>query len=589
MTPKLPASGFFVSYLGMKYVVLAIVCLTCALCEAQLPADPNATPTWEETISFYRKLTNEQPKAKLTTIGKDDNGSPIHLFVISSDGAFSPDNAKSMGKGVLFINNAIHPGEPCGVNASMMLADKLLNDPSFATYLESTVICIVPIYNVSGAQRRGAHSRANQKGPIEYGFRGNAKNLDLNRDFIKMDSQNAWALTKALRNWDPDVFVDTHTTDGADHQYPMTLLAAQDDRLEHPLKDFMNDTFKPMLYEHMEQKELKMCPYFWPRKDVPDNGIIGFDDSPRYSSGYATLHNSISFVTEAHMLKPFPLRVEATYELLIGMLKVMSEKGEDLRIARHLAKDVVGSTSSFSFNHELNESDSVMLNFAAVKHSYMSSPLTGAETYRYFPEDHITIDVPYFDAFVPSLKVAKPEAYIIPQEWTDVIDRLAWNQVPMSKLQEDEIITVSAQRIADMETGKTPYEGHYLHYEIKTETEQIQRAFRKGDVRIPMGNETDRFVVEVLEPRSIDSYFAWGFFDSVLQQKEWYSTYVFEEKALDMLANDESLRMAFEKKKASDTEFANNGRDQLYWLYKRSPHYERTDHVVPVYRVENAE
>ncbi|MCB0684129.1 MAG: hypothetical protein KDC32_24970, partial [Saprospiraceae bacterium] len=125
------------------------------------------------------------------TYGDTDAGFPLHLAILSIDGDFDPVSLRKKGKRILFINNAIHPGEPCGVDATMMLLQDYLLDPARREALENVVVIAIPFYNIGGGLNRGSFSRANQEGPIEYGFRGNARNLDLNRDFIKCDSRNA--------------------------------------------------------------------------------------------------------------------------------------------------------------------------------------------------------------------------------------------------------------------------------------------------------------------------------------------------------------------------------------------------------------
>ena len=568
--------------------IVAAVILTAILlhAHAQIGVSANTTPTWEETIAFYQSLADEHSGADLLEIGHDDCGIPIHLFVLSNGSGTDPESSRKDGKNILLINNAIHPGEPCGVNASMRLAKGLLDDAGLQGLIDKTTVCIIPMYNISGAERRGCCSRANQVGPDEYGFRGNARNLDLNRDMIKMDSRNAQALIKVIRDWDPDVFIDTHTTDGSDHQYTMQLLATQDDRLNPSIQAFMSETFNPQLYAWMDSAQVKMCPYFWPKKDVPNNGLIGFDDSPRYSSGYTTLFNIFGFVTEAHMLKSFPERVDATYQLELAILDVMARRGKEMRSARLRASDIDDRSTGFRFNHKLDKLDSLMIPFDSYKFNYYTSAVTGVETYRYFPEDPITIETPYFDTYVPQVEVSKPAAYVIPQEWREVIQRLRWNQVPMQTIQHDTAISVQAYRIVDMTTSEQPYEGHYVHSDIRVEKESLDLELRAGDMMVPVSGRTARFVVEVLEPQSSDSYFAWGFFDSVLQQKEWFSPYIFEDKAKQMLLDDKDLKKEFEAWRVKDPERIKNGWAQLYWLYQRSSHYERTANLYPVYRLE---
>ena len=147
----------------------------------------NTTATYQETIAFYKNLSDAFPQLQLTTHGMTDVGLPLHTAVLSMDGDFDPISIRKKNKNILFVNNAIHAGEPCGVDASMMILRNYLEDKSLQKFLEHTVIVVIPMYNLGGVLNRNSHTRTNQNGPESYGFRGNAKNLDLNRDFIKCD------------------------------------------------------------------------------------------------------------------------------------------------------------------------------------------------------------------------------------------------------------------------------------------------------------------------------------------------------------------------------------------------------------------
>ena len=69
------------------------------------------------------------------------------------------------------------------------------------------------------ALNRNSTTRTNQNGPESYGFRGNARNYDLNRDFIKSDTKNAKTFAQIFHLVQPDVFIDNHVSNGADYQY----------------------------------------------------------------------------------------------------------------------------------------------------------------------------------------------------------------------------------------------------------------------------------------------------------------------------------------------------------------------------------
>jgi hypothetical protein len=189
----------------------------------------NYTPTYQEIIDFYNTIAQKSGFIQVTTFGSTDSGFPLHEIVLSKHG-FDPKQIKSTNLPVLLINNGIHPGEPCGIDASMIFARNILQTAMLDSVLDKMVIVIIPVYNIGGCLNRSSTSRANQNGPDSYGFRGNAKNYDLNRDFIKADAANTRSFYTVFKKWDPDIFVDTHTSNGADYQYTMTLIATQIDK-----------------------------------------------------------------------------------------------------------------------------------------------------------------------------------------------------------------------------------------------------------------------------------------------------------------------------------------------------------------------
>ena len=242
-------------------------------------------------------------------MGESDFGLPIYVCVLNGDGDSLKTFKKARKSTTLLINNAIHPGEPDGVNACLIWINAWIKNGKSK---DIPVIGIIPAYNVGGMMNRSGTSRANQDGPEEYGFRGNAKNLDLNRDFIKMDSKNMFTFAKIYHALDPDVFVDTHVSNGADYQYTMTYIASVKERMAPSLAKLMHQVMIPKLKEASSSKGFDLIPYVNLKDEVPQNGMTVFNDLPRYAMGYASLMNAISFTTETHMLKSFPERVKST-------------------------------------------------------------------------------------------------------------------------------------------------------------------------------------------------------------------------------------------------------------------------------------
>ena len=571
----------------ISFIFFAIVCYTTnAQPEGGYPYLKNKTYTYQETQEIYKSLAEKYETAEFYPGGKSDVGLDINVFIISGDKDFSPKSLQEKNRSILLINNAIHPGEPCGVDASIKLAYDLLKDDKYAKLLEQTVVCIIPFYNVGGGLNRSCCSRANQNGPEEYGFRGNFKNRDLNRDFIKCDTKNAQIFTQIYHTCRPDVFIDTHTTNGSDFQYTMSLIASQPDKLNPYLRDYLRKFMLPDLYKDMKKKKKEIVPYVYNYKNTPDDGIKDYLDSPRYSTGFSALFNAFGFVTEALKYKPYKDRVEHTYEFLLSTLKWMDENHDELKIVRKKAIDNVIAQTEFELAWMLDTTQFTQIEFKGYETAYVESEFGNKERYLIYNQGKpYTKKINYYSKYKSTETVTKPTAYIIPQAYSNIIQRLKWNKVNMNRLSRDTLVEVEMYYINNYKTVKQPYEGHYLHYNVETETKIMPVKFYKGDYVVFVNQPSNRYIVETLEPKGVDSFFAWNFFDGILQQKEWFSPFSFETTAKEMLLNDSQLRTEFDQKKKEDEEFAKSRNKQLFYLYKKSPYYEDTHNRYPVARL----
>ncbi|MDQ0636909.1 hypothetical protein QF042_000474 [Pedobacter sp. W3I1] len=540
------------------------------------------TTTYTAAIAYYENLTKAYPEAKLFTYGSTDFGKPLHVLVLSRDRVFDPSEIRKHDKRILLINNGIHPGEPEGVDASMMLARDLLKAGKLP---KDVVICIIPLYNIDGSFSRSGTSRANQNGPVAYGFRGNSKNLDLNRDFIKTDSKNSEAFQQIFNTWQPEIFVDTHTSNGADYQYVMTLIPTQKDKLNPILADYLTKTLVPDLYTGMEKMGYPMIPYVNSIGETPESGITGFIDPPRYSTGYTTLHNTIGFMPETHMLKSYDLRVDATYKLLQTYIQIVERDARIIGENKRKADEFVAAQKEFPLEWKLNKTEVNDLTFKGFEAGQKPSTVSGADRLYYDRSKPYTKTIKEWNKFEPALSVQKPVAYIIPKAWDRVITLLKLNNVKLRVLKADQKIEVESYYIGDFKTGTRPYEGHYLHSGVKVNPVKQNMQYYAGDFVVYVNQPVNRYIVETLEPQATDSYFNWNFFDSILDMKEHYSAYVFEDTATELLKNNPELKSKLEAKKASDAEFAKNAAAQLDFVYKNSDYYEKTHNRYPVARL----
>jgi Zinc carboxypeptidase len=569
----------------MRVLVLSVFVAVAYPLLAQWRFERDSTVTWEQAIARYQELDSMHTGARLIEIGKDDDGSPIHVFVISDGSGFTPDSVRAAGKNILWITNGIHPGEPDGIDASLLLAQAILESDQLMGLTVNTAVCIVPVYNVWGAKQRQRSSRPDQNGPPVHGVRASAVNLDLNRDFIKADASNTRVLEAALVRWDPDIYFETHVSDGADHQYVMELLTTQKDKLSAPLSLFMTGRLIPDLYQWMERKNILMCPYFETRKETPEEGLIGFYDSPRYSTGYNTLFDRIGILAESHMLKPYADRVNATFQLMLATLAAMNEQSEELEEARRASKSSTASTEEIGLNWRLDTTKVEQIPWLGFEAIREPSPVSGLPRLRYDRNQPTRIKVPWQDTYRPAIVKQKPMGYLIPHAWKDIAERLRAQGVQVVQLTEPTAYNVEEYTIADLMTVQQPTEGHYLHHDVTCTMTRRDYVVQPGDYFVSMRQVWDRCVMEVLEPEGEDSYFAWGFFDAILQQKEWFNTYLFEDIAAELLAKDPVLKAALEAERASDAEFAKDAWAQLFFVFQHSPYADSAHRKYPVLRV----
>ncbi|WP_459211200.1 M14 family metallopeptidase [Aquimarina rhabdastrellae] len=540
------------------------------------------TPTYPEVITFYQKLADQYPSIQLEAIGMTDSGHPLHLVTFDPDQNFNFETLHQK-KNVLLINNGIHPGESDGIDATMLLMRDLAQ--GHVTSPKNTIITAIPIYNIGGALNRNSTTRTNQNGPKSYGFRGNARNYDLNRDFIKNDTKNAQAFAKVFHHVQPDVFIDNHVSNGADYQYTLTHLFTQHNKLHHQLGQYLKNELQPQLENHLSEKQWDITPYVNVWGTTPDKGFSQFLDTPRYSTGYTTLWNTLGMMVETHMLKPYKKRVDGTYELMKSMIEIIEKDASKIKQLRSSALASFTKEKTYPILWKVDTTRYSKFDFKGFNGDYIPSEITGANRLKYYRDQPYQKTIKYKDYFKATKNISIPEAYIIPQGWWPVIERLQLNKVEMHQLQKDSTIQVESYRIADYKTRNTPFEGHYLHYNTNVSANNENIHFSKGDWVVPTNQSAFRYVLETLEPEATDSFFNWNFFDTILQQKEGFSPYVWEDKALAILKTDANLKMSFEQKKTQDSSFASNWYAQLDWIHKHSAHYEKAHLQYPIYRI----
>lgn len=546
-------------------------------------SDGTETSTYEETIIYYKTLAKAYPQISIEEIGETDSGNPLHLITFSASEEF---NFKKLSdKNIILINNGIHPGESDGIDASMMLFRDIVQDSEKIKELENVVLTVIPIYNVGGALNRNSHTRANQNGPKEYGFRGNARNFDLNRDFIKTDTKNARTFAQIFHLVKPAVFIDNHVSNGADYQYAITHLFTQHNKLGNDLGVFIESKMRPSIETSLLEKDIIITPYVNVWRNTPKAGFSQFFDSPRYSTGYATLFNTLGMMVETHMLKPYKQRVEQTYALMETLIDFTLKNSNEIKTLRENAVAQLLEKDTYPISYNLDKNKFATYEFKGYEDSYIDSKVTNGKRLFYDKTKPYSTPIKYYNEFTVSNEIKIPKGYILKQGWWKVLDRLNDNNIEYTVFNKDTTLAVKEQHIKDYNTSTHPYEGHYPHNSTVVTSTQKTITFKKGDIYIPVNQFGARYIMETLEASATDSFFNWNFFDSILQQKEGYSAYVFEDIAEELLKENKSLRDSLQSKMATDDKFSKKPRAQLDFVYKNSPYYEPAHLRLPIYKV----
>ncbi len=561
------------------------------------------TPRYAETMAYCRRLAEASPMIHLASFGKSAQGRELPLLIVDRDGFTDPASIHAAGRTLLLIQACIHAGECEGKDAGMMLIRDLAitgtdrRKSSFppvpAGLLDRVSVVFIPVFNVDGHERFGPFNRINQNGPVEMGWRSTAVNLNLNRDFLKADAPEMKAWLQMFNAWMPDFFIDTHTTDGADYRYVLTYLVEVYGGMDEGLTAWSKETFIPGMEEHMKRAGFPVFPYVGFRNwHDPRSGLITEVAPPMLSQGYTALRNRPGLLIETHMLKPYKQRVEATYECILAAIGILARESKTLNgkvaEADRYVSDEGFLRTPFPLRFETRKDDSTLVEFLGVKYTSEKSDLSGGEWFNY-SKDPETMTLPYFSSTHPSLTVSLPYAYIVPAEWTEVIDRLKLHGLRMVPLSRETAVEVSSCRLKNPSWQQNPYEGRHtlnrIEYDEFTET----RTFAAGSMLVEVMQPAGRIIPHLLEPKGNGSLLSWGFFDAIFEQKEYGESYVMEKLAREMLARDPALRKEFGEKMAADSLFAKNPRLILNWFYNRSAWADPRKGVYPVGRIFDKE
>lgn len=537
------------------------------------------SPNYEETFAWLDKLIAQTDKLKKVSLGKSPQGRDIWMIIASSEGADTPAILAENGKPSVLVQAGIHSGEIDGKDAGMMLLrDIVLGDKG--ALLDNANLLFVPIFSVDGHERSSQYNRVNQRGPVNMGWRTTSNNLNLNRDYAKADTLEMQHMLQAINEWQPDLYIDIHVTDGIDYQYDVTFGYNLPQGLSPATYAWLEKSYRPAIESTLTSQGHIPGPLVFAIDNTDiTKGMSLWNPSPRYSNGYGDARHLPTILIENHSLKPYKQRVLGTYVMLEATLKTVAKQATKLKSAIKQDKFRYPARVTLTWK-EVQQKQS--WDFKGIEYRMEESPISGNEIVRWTGIAKLYPHLPVIGDTVPDISVTRPSAYYIPPQWTEVIERLHIHGIRMTRLTQPTEMKLQQYELSSPKFSSKDYEGRQT---VKTDAklEPIETKLPSGTVIIDTHQPLGDLAILLLEPQSPDSLLQWGFFNPIFTRTEYIENYAVEPLAAQMLKDDPKLQRAFDKA-LKDEEFAADPKARLRWFYERSPYYDNQYQKYPVLR-----
>ena len=538
------------------------------------------TPSYAQTLAYLQQLQQAAPgKIKLENFGVTPEGRPMTVVIASGDGTFTPDAARAAHKPIVLLQAGIHPGEIEGKDAGLMLLRDIAVTGKYPHLLDHVVLVYIPVFSVDGHEHSSPYNRINQNGPDSMGFRGQSQYLNLNRDYVKADAPEMLAWLKLWQTWLPDFLIDVHTTDGADYQYDLTWYTEDPHKLDPAIVSWQHKTIVDNAMPAYE-KHGHLASIYLEFKDGrdPRKGIENFGSGPRFSTGYAALQNRPALLVETHMLKSYAVRVYAVYDLLHVLLDDINRDPTALLAATSKADaDTIARAEDAKAQVPLTfklDPTSTPFELKGYAFTQTHSDISNDIWIQYDPTKPETYRIDNQNGLLPDLSITPPAAYVIPGEWTTIIDKLDAHGIAYRRIGHTmKKVDAEAYQLDQPTWASEPFEGHLMLRSFSLRTVPVETTLSPGSIIVPLNQRAANVAIALLEPQAPDSLLRWGYLNTIFETKEYGEPRVLEKLARDMMAKDPKLKAEFEQKLHDDPAFAANSRARLEFFFERSPWY----------------
>lgn len=569
--------------------------LTLFLLAACTPKDADLTTTFEKsnyletddyegTVAYAKQLARQFKEVHYQTIGTTVTGREVPLLIVDKDGYTKPKKIRKSGRCIILVESCIHPGEPNGKDAMFLLIRNMLRGRENADLLDDFSFLFIPVLSPDGLANFSPFNRINQNGPKQMGWRVNAQGLNLNRDFTKLDTPELRGFATLFNEWQPDLFFDTHATNGADYQYVTTYSIEDFGNYDAGLSYWLSRVWEPKIRVAMSELGMPITRYieFHPWGD-PTAPLYDESFSAMFSEAYTTARNCPGILLETHMLKPYKDRVLSTYHMIVETLRIVAADKANFQNALAEAKKNDLSLKELPINMQSELNDTLWVDFLGYHFDTVQSDVTGGWYYAYDTTRPETRRIRRIRATRPEKTLSVPKEYIIPAQYQEVIDIVKAHGFDINYLKSEKTLKVSTYRFDNVEFMPQPSEGRcrVARFDAQEITKDV--TFPKGSAVVKTSQNGVRLLMNLLEPEMQGSLFEWGFFNHVLQRVEYFEVYKMEPMAKEMLAADPFLKEQFEAWKAG---FPKDRQPSQYailnWFYERSPYCDKNYLMYPI-------
>jgi hypothetical protein len=479
-------------------------------------SDYQATSRHADVMAFCERLAKESPLVRLGELGDSHEGRKLPLLVLADPPVATPQAAARTGKLIIFAMGNIHAGEVDGKEALLMLARDLALAKE-RPLLKDLILVFAPIFNADGNDKLG-NNRPSQAGPPQVGTRANAQQLDLNRDFVKLESPEVRALVRFLNEWDPAVLIDCHTTNGSRHRYTLTYEGGRCPAGDARIIQLTRDELLPDVTRRLE-KRTGYRSFFYGNFSGDRSRWETVSPTPRYGTHYVGLRNRIAILSESYSYASFKDRVLASKGFVESICEYAAENNNRIRKLLAEARD-----GTIKAGRDPQAEDQIVLQHKAAVHGrpvaipgFVEEQKDGRRVATDKPRDY---EVQYLGGTEPVCRVRRPFAYLLPVRLTKVVENLKLHGIDVEERREGGKVDVEVYRV-DKINRAAAFQRHPI-VTLEVTPRKETRTIDAGTLRIRTAQPLGNLLIYLLEPQSADGLATWNFLDDVLEEGKDY-------------------------------------------------------------------